>query len=162
MSLTSGNAYHILNLKAGTAVDLSGADNKSIIGYPEHDGANQQWIVEWDENAWTLHNVRSPEVYIGLGGDIDNGTRLVGAEEGANGTKWHIYHEETYTGEPGPGGAVPLKVFAANTSYAVDLYGHGLSTPGNPITLWSNWNATHQDWWFYEVESTPSSAKFKF
>lgn len=34
--------YSIVNAKSGTALDLSGADEKSIIGFPLHSGKNQQ------------------------------------------------------------------------------------------------------------------------
>lgn len=34
--------YSLVNARSGTAVDLSGADSKSIIGYPSHSGKNQQ------------------------------------------------------------------------------------------------------------------------
>ncbi|KDQ49770.1 hypothetical protein JAAARDRAFT_42609 [Jaapia argillacea MUCL 33604] len=34
--------YVLANVKCGTALDLSGADNKSIIGFPQHGGENQQ------------------------------------------------------------------------------------------------------------------------
>ena len=34
--------YVLLNAKSGTAVDMSGADNKTLIGYPMHGGPNQQ------------------------------------------------------------------------------------------------------------------------
>ncbi len=32
----------LVNAQYGTAMDLSAADNKSIIGFPKHDGENQQ------------------------------------------------------------------------------------------------------------------------
>ncbi len=34
--------YTIVNAQSGTVVDLSGADNKSVIGFPQHNGKNQQ------------------------------------------------------------------------------------------------------------------------
>lgn len=34
--------YSLANARGGTVMDLSGADNKSVIGYPAHDGKNQQ------------------------------------------------------------------------------------------------------------------------
>lgn len=38
----NGKAYALINLKGGTAADLSGGDNTSIIGYDYHGGENQQ------------------------------------------------------------------------------------------------------------------------
>lgn len=34
--------YVLLNARSGTAVDMSGMDNKTLIGYPMHGGPNQQ------------------------------------------------------------------------------------------------------------------------
>lgn len=34
--------YSLVNMQSGTVLDLSGADDKSLIGFPEHDGKNQQ------------------------------------------------------------------------------------------------------------------------
>ncbi|KAI1793771.1 hypothetical protein LXA43DRAFT_1059765 [Ganoderma leucocontextum] len=42
-AFSPGTCYVLLNARGGTAMDLSGADNTSIIGYPMHGGANQQW-----------------------------------------------------------------------------------------------------------------------
>ena len=35
--------YVLLNARTGAALDLSGADNRTAIGYALHGGANQQW-----------------------------------------------------------------------------------------------------------------------
>jgi hypothetical protein len=34
--------YSLVNVRSGTSLDLSGADEKSIIGFPSHLGKNQQ------------------------------------------------------------------------------------------------------------------------
>ena len=34
--------YKVVNVKGGTAMDLSGGDNKSIIGFTVHGQGNQQ------------------------------------------------------------------------------------------------------------------------
>ena len=43
--LSPGTAYVILNASGGSvmAMDLSGTDNASLLGYPMHGGPNQQW-----------------------------------------------------------------------------------------------------------------------
>ena len=41
-------------------------------------------------------------------------------------------------------------VFVPNTHENLDLWGNGLATPGNPITLWWTWNGLHQTWNFTE------------
>ena len=38
----SGKLYRLVNGKAGNVLDLSGSDNKSLIGYDWHDGQNQK------------------------------------------------------------------------------------------------------------------------
>lgn len=40
--IVAGGIYKLINAKAGNALDLSGGDNKSIIGYDYHDGDNQK------------------------------------------------------------------------------------------------------------------------
>lgn len=42
-AFSPGTLYVLLNARGGTAMDMSGADNKTIIGYPMHGGPNQQW-----------------------------------------------------------------------------------------------------------------------
>ena len=39
---TSGHAYFIINKKSGTAFDLSGEDQRSVIGFTLHRGENQK------------------------------------------------------------------------------------------------------------------------
>ena len=41
-TIRSGGNYTIVNAKSGTALDLSGGDNRSIIGYNPHGQGNQQ------------------------------------------------------------------------------------------------------------------------
>ena len=41
MTLLPGT-YKIHNFRSKTAMDLNGVDNKSLIGYPPHDGENQR------------------------------------------------------------------------------------------------------------------------
>ncbi len=38
----SGRTYKLVNAKAGTVLDLSGADNRQAIGYGFHGGDNQK------------------------------------------------------------------------------------------------------------------------
>jgi len=40
--IQSGSTYVLINGKSGTALDLSGSDNKSIVGWTKHGGTNQQ------------------------------------------------------------------------------------------------------------------------
>lgn len=78
MSIKSGQRYKITNEKTKLVVDLSGENDKSIIGWKSHGGKNQQWITEeQDDGQWTIRSVRAQK-YLGFEGTPDNGTRLVG------------------------------------------------------------------------------------
>ncbi|THU75253.1 hypothetical protein K435DRAFT_707453, partial [Dendrothele bispora CBS 962.96] len=49
------NTYYVLiNLQSGTAMDLSGADWRSVIGWPPHPEPNQQWEFEPIGAGWGL------------------------------------------------------------------------------------------------------------
>ena len=137
--MNSGSSYKIINAQAGTAVDLSGTDNKSIIGWPSHSGDNQKWTIDWIGNAWTFRNVRSGQ-YLGLGAASTDGTRLVAVDEPVG---WHIWHDEE---DPST-----FRIFVPFTRYNLDLYNYGDPIAGDPITLWSKWNGRHQTWRFENV-----------
>lgn len=83
MSIKSGQRYKITNEQTKLVVDLSGADNKSIIGWNYHGGENQQvitfsisklgthnhdtpkWIPEeQDDGQWTIQSVT--QKYLGF------------------------------------------------------------------------------------------------
>ena len=54
--------YSLVNAKGGTALDLSGGDNKSIIGFPVHDGTNQQ--VSLAKNVVATINVSKAHEFL--------------------------------------------------------------------------------------------------
>ncbi|KAF9030288.1 ricin B-like lectin [Hymenopellis radicata] len=139
MSVVSGTTYKIVNAKSGTVIDLSGVDNKTIIGYPDHNGPNQQWTLNWIGNAWTFRSVSSG-LYLGLGGASADGTRLLAVSDAV---PWHIWHDEV--------DATSFRIFAPFTNYNLDLYNYGDPVAGDPITLWYKWNGTHQTWKFVRV-----------
>ncbi|KAJ7437864.1 ricin B-like lectin [Mycena galericulata] len=135
----SGGTYRILNAKAETAMDLSGGDNKSIIGYPYHNGENQHWTLTWTGDSWTFRSASSG-LYLGLDGPPADGTHLVAT---STPFQFDIWHDEKNTQN--------YRIFVPNTSYNFDLYGDGDSTPGTPITLWYRWAGIHQTWSFERV-----------
>ena len=51
MALQSGRTYKLVNGKAGTVLDLSGADNRQTVGYGYHSGDNQKVRGELINNA---------------------------------------------------------------------------------------------------------------
>jgi hypothetical protein len=99
MSIKSGQRYKITNEQAKLVVDLSGQNNKSIIGWKSHGGENQQvitfninismtctshnhdmlkWILKKQDNGqWTIQSVRGQK-YLGFEKIPGNGTSLVG------------------------------------------------------------------------------------
>jgi hypothetical protein len=102
MSIESGQRYKITNEQAKLVVDLSGQDNKSVIGWESHGGENQQvitfnidisitctsydcdtlkWILKKQDNGqWTIQSVRAQK-YLGFENSPGNGTPLVGLDK---------------------------------------------------------------------------------
>ncbi|KAG6840073.1 hypothetical protein C0991_009185 [Blastosporella zonata] len=92
MSIQAGNRYHIVNVKSDTALDLSGTDNVSIIGWEKHNGDNQKasrvWELEHENNQWTFRNVGNGK-YLGIAeGDLENGLALRAVD---NPFAWDIF-----------------------------------------------------------------------
>ncbi|KAL1731600.1 hypothetical protein EV714DRAFT_208546 [Schizophyllum commune] len=178
-SITSGQSYKITNSKGGTVVDLSAGDNTSIIGWPYHEGSNQQvcisspvvrrflhegilghfivkpsfvtdtdrlhlqWTLDWAGDGWNFRSLSTGK-YISLGGaDAANGARLVAETDPFT---WHIWTDEEVEGA--------YRIFVPDTHQNFDLYNHGDSTPGTPITTWYTWDGEHQTWQFDEGESS--------
>ncbi|KAF9467503.1 ricin B-like lectin [Collybia nuda] len=132
----SGQTYIITNAKSGTVVDLSGEDNKSIIGFPKHGGTNQRWTLNWTGKSWTFRSVSS-EMYLGLNGSPSDGTKLVAV---TTPVEWHIWHDEV---DPST-----YRIFVPFTTFNMDLYAQGSAAPGTPITTWYTWKGIHQTWRF--------------
>ncbi|KAI0065085.1 carbohydrate-binding module family 13 protein [Artomyces pyxidatus] len=142
MSLQSGQSYVLVNYKAGTAFDLSGGDNQSIIGYEYHGGGNQQWLLQQVEGgAWTFRSVGTGK-YLAVEGDPADGAKLIAVETDSPHT-WDIW----------PDKEVPdaFRVFIHDTRFNIDLSDHGNPTPGTPVTLWTTWSGQNQIWKFQPV-----------
>ncbi|KAJ7126415.1 ricin B-like lectin [Mycena crocata] len=135
----SGLTYRIINAKAGTVMDLSGVDNKTIIGYPYHNGDNQHWTLTWTGNAWTIRSVSSG-LYIGLDGAPADGVPLIATPTPF---QFDIWHDEEDN--------LNYRIFVPNTKINFDLYDDGNPAPGTPITLWYRWEGIHQTWRFERV-----------
>lgn len=118
---TSGHTYFIINKKSGTSFDLSGEDQRSIIGFEQRRGDNQkvrstaaprwlsamvielisifsQWRLTENSGSWTLQNV-----YNGKYLDVDipdtykDGERVV-AVDTKNPRKWDIQYDQQFDG----------------------------------------------------------------
>ncbi|KAK7030860.1 hypothetical protein VNI00_013969 [Paramarasmius palmivorus] len=135
----SGQTYRIINASSGTLLDLSQDDNRSIIGWPRNDGANQRWTVTWAGDGWTFKSVSSG-MYLGIADNAVNGVPLIAKQDP---TIWHIWHDQMNNEN--------YRVYIPNTVQNWDLYDYGSKRPGDPVTLWTAWNGVHQTWKFEPV-----------
>ncbi|EPQ52998.1 ricin B-like lectin [Gloeophyllum trabeum ATCC 11539] len=139
-SIQSGQTYKIVNVMGGTCMDLSGGDNKSIIGFDYHDGGNQKWIVEQQQGGqWTFKSAGSG-LYIGIEQQPGDGVPLVVAPS--------PFHWDVWPDEQDPS---TFRVFVPNTSQNWDLSDHGNSAPGTKVTLWGKWEGKNQTWRFEQA-----------
>jgi len=141
-NVNSGSTYLITNVKAGTAVDLSAGDNTTVTGWTVNGAsgsANQHWAMNWTGNSWTFRSVYTGH-YLSINGTAADGTGIVAS---ATPFGWDIWRDDNNTNT--------FRIFVPNTIQNLDLYGDGLKTPGDPITLWSTWDGLHQTWNFTQV-----------
>ncbi|KAI0263604.1 ricin B lectin domain-containing protein [Gloeopeniophorella convolvens] len=91
MSLTPG-LYKLTNAKSGTVFDLSGGDNRSIIGYDYHGGENQKWQLEQQtDGQWLIRSAGSGK-YIAFDGEAKDGAPVVAIDESSQ--RWDIWPEQ--------------------------------------------------------------------
>ncbi|KAJ8597209.1 carbohydrate-binding module family 13 protein [Rhizopogon salebrosus TDB-379] len=132
------NTYTLKNARGQTVLDLSGGDNKSIIGYHNHDGPNQSWIFQRGENGWFIKSAGSGQ-YLGIEGDIrdiHDGTRVIAV---STPFRWRVEDSDI----PGVEG---IRILAHDTPFSVDLSDHGNSTEGTKVELWGRWEGANQIW----------------
>ncbi|KAF8641649.1 hypothetical protein AX16_009875 [Volvariella volvacea WC 439] len=134
--IQGGVTYRIVNAQAGTAIDLSAGDDRSVIGWTPHDGANQRWTLEWTGRSWFFRSAATGQ-FLALDGSPNDGTRLIASE---NPQEWHIWQDQYDTSS--------YRIFVPYTYYNIDLSGWGNATPGTPIQLWWTWKGGHQTWRF--------------
>ncbi|KAI0072610.1 carbohydrate-binding module family 13 protein [Panus rudis PR-1116 ss-1] len=142
--IQSGATYKLVNAKAHNVLDLSGGDNRSIIGYDWHGGDNQKWQVSQSGSGWVFRNVGTglylrPD--IGGGNLAENGTPVIADSEPF---EWDIWPDEQ---DPSV-----FRIFVPNTPQNVDLSDHGNATPGTRVTLWWKWDGRNQCWHFEQGE----------
>ncbi|KAG2136610.1 carbohydrate-binding module family 13 protein [Suillus bovinus] len=130
--------YTLRNCQAGTVLDLSGADNYSIIGYHDHNGPNQAWIFQENGDGWFIKSVGTDK-YLGIEGDVDdagNGSRIVAVPSPC---KWDVRDSDVE-------GAQGIRMLLHGKKFSVDLSDKGNATEGTPIQLWSRWHGANQIW----------------
>ncbi|KAH9161592.1 ricin B-like lectin [Lactarius sanguifluus] len=144
MSIQSGKRYKITNKESRLVVDLSGADNRSILGYAYHGGGNQQWIIDRQDNdQWTIRSADHHK-YLGVETTPENGIQLVGLNEPQS---WNI-EILPFSGEAGP--VVKLGQWRHGTFFVADF---PLERQGNhgAIQLWTAWGGENQSWILEEL-----------
>ncbi|KAI1793804.1 ricin B lectin domain-containing protein [Ganoderma leucocontextum] len=141
----SGRTYKLVNAKAGTVLDLSGADNRQTIGYGYHGGDNQKWALEQEDNQWLLRNVASG-LYLSVEGLVEDGTSVLATGEHF---KWDIWPDEEDSST--------FRLFVPNTQFNMDLSDHGSAVPGTHVVIWTKWHpGKNQTWRFEEVPGIAS------
>ncbi|KAF8625169.1 hypothetical protein AX15_005529 [Amanita polypyramis BW_CC] len=128
--------YHITNAKATeTAIDLSGTDQESIVGWPSHDGDNQKWLIEDKGGRYTIKNLRFGK-YIGLRERQRDGVRAYGLINDE--FLWEIKRDDQ---DP-----TVHRFFVPGTPFNLDLTDHGNAQGNTPIAVWGKWEGRNQCW----------------
>jgi len=132
--------FFLVSLR-GFVVDLSGADNKSIIGWNDHGGDNQTWIVEeWDhQSQWTIRSVKTGQ-YLGFEGAPSNGTPIVAVD------KPHLLA----LNYPDTVDRTKTSIKFVGTSFVVD-WPSGNKIAGTQLLSWVYHSGINQFWRFEEV-----------
>ncbi|KAG1804653.1 ricin B lectin domain-containing protein [Suillus subaureus] len=136
------HAYSLKNSKGGTALDLSGYDGYSIIGFQPHGRSNQAWTFQQDDdkNGWFIRS--SSGKYLGIEGNPQAGAAVVAV---SNPFKWDVKDSDIEN-------ARGIRILAHGTNFSLDLF------KGNPanwtkIMLWGSWPGANQIWTFTELVS---------
>ncbi|KAN0133559.1 carbohydrate-binding module family 13 protein [Lactarius tabidus] len=144
MSIKSGQRYKITNSQAKLVVDLSGQNNKSIIGWKSHGGENQQWILKKQDNGqWTIQSVRGQK-YLGFEKIPGNGTPLVGLGKLQT---WDI--EILNCDDPAK---ISVKLRVSGTNFVAD-FSLDKQIVGTGLQLWTCWGGKNQTWVLEERKS---------
>ncbi|KAF8636283.1 hypothetical protein AX17_003662 [Amanita inopinata Kibby_2008] len=132
--IQSGAVYHIVNAKSGTALDLSGTDNVSLIGWPSHDGDNQKWHIEERNGRYTVRNVRDGK-YVGV---VDQPADSVSALGVNYEYEWEI--------RPDDEDPTVFRFFVPGTRFNLDLTNFGSDQGNTPVAIWGKWEGRNQCW----------------
>ncbi|KIJ57645.1 carbohydrate-binding module family 13 protein [Hydnomerulius pinastri MD-312] len=132
--IKSNDIYFLINVKSNTCLDLSGGDNRSIIGYDFHKGPNQSWIFEKVGGGFYIKSVSSAQ-FLGIAGEPQDGQMVIASPSPF---EWHVVDE--------PGVNKAVRLFVPGTRFNVDLSDNGNKAPGTPVTLWGKWGGENQLW----------------
>ncbi|KAG1810908.1 ricin B-like lectin [Suillus subaureus] len=134
------HTYSLKNSYGSTAVDLSGGDNYSIIGYHPHDGSNQAWIFQQDgdQNGWFIKSLRSGK-YLGVEGCPNDGSAVVVV---SNPFKWDVKDSDLEN-------AKGIRILVHGTNFSLDL-DYGNSANHTKVQIWGSWPGANQIWGLVE------------
>ncbi|KAG1884053.1 carbohydrate-binding module family 13 protein [Suillus subluteus] len=123
------HTYSLKNCQGGTAIDLSGKDNHSIIGVCPHNGSRQAWIFQQDgdQDEWFIKSSYSGK-YLGIEGNPQNGTAVVVV---SNPFKWDVKDSDVKS-------AKGIRILVHGTSFSLDLSDYGNSANYTKIQLWGS------------------------
>ena len=157
MTLSDGT-YEITNAKSHTVVDLSGSDNKNIIGYTPNNGANQRWrLRNVGGDYYTVQSVAT-NTYITFEGEPENGRRLTAGEDAQ---RWrvevanasiHSYRCVRHSKSSRHCADTDFRLSYPGTRFTFDLSDYGNANDGTAITLWEQSDGNHQTWLFRPCE----------
>ncbi|KAF5345652.1 hypothetical protein D9756_011244 [Leucocoprinus leucothites] len=143
--IQSGHVYRLTNVgNTSCVLDLSGADNRSVIGYSDHGGQNQRWMLDRTSDGWTIRNLGSG-TYAGVENySTSNGAKVI-ALESEQKYFWHIWQDERNKEH--------FRISVPHVKKSLDLSNHG---KGPDIEIWGQWEGLNQLWTFDE-ESSPTN-----
>ncbi|KAM5545830.1 hypothetical protein V8D89_000868 [Ganoderma adspersum] len=117
--------YVLLNARGGTAMDLHGGDNTSVIGYPMHGSQNQQWEFIPSGHGYVIRCVRPSKaghaLYLTVEDGVRNNAPVVAS---AYPVAWNV--EQTEEG---------IIISWPNSNFVFDLADWGDNAPGTKIQL---------------------------
>ncbi|KAL5480561.1 hypothetical protein ACEPAI_1831 [Sanghuangporus weigelae] len=134
-SMLEPGVYVMRNLRSDSVIDLSGGDNKSIIGFPRHGFENQQWEFGILGDGWYIRSAHS-RAYLNIEKGLGDGFPVIANNYPA---AWVVENE------PGEGHNV-FRISWPNTPYSFDL-DNGDPTPGTKVNLWSKISGSRHQLW---------------
>ncbi|KAF9559362.1 carbohydrate-binding module family 13 protein [Agrocybe pediades] len=138
LNIASGNRYIIVNTKSQTVMDLSGSDGVSVIGFPKHGQANQQWELVFAETGWHIKSVSSGK-YLQVAGGHQGGSRIVATNVPFI---WYIWADNAEV--------TSARISVPGCSCDIDLSEGGSVAPCTPVQLWDRTEGARNQVWRFE------------
>ncbi|KAJ3486144.1 hypothetical protein NLI96_g4451 [Meripilus lineatus] len=141
----SPGVYVLLNFASGSALDLSGGDSRSIIGFDCHGRENQQWRFEQFGAGYIIQGIQHG-TYLSFEGDLSGGSKIVASKYPVCWKVEVVEHEEK------PESEEIVRILWPNDRYAIELQDSS-DVPGTPVILGDVLcHEKSQIWRFQKVE----------